>query len=115
MAGLGAGAGADAKLKSPKSFEALGVRLACGTSGVFEAIAGFGAGLGPASKKPPPLKGEEVTCGFATDERCVAALLKLAKGSDLGCCWGFVAGVEAGGLKFNPLKASSRPPKLDCC
>lgn len=107
-------AGGDAKLKSPKSFEAFGVNLAWGTCGGFDAIAGFDASFGPTSKKPPPLRGGDVTCGAATVDRLVAALLKLANGSDLGCCWGIVAGVDAGGLKFNPLKASSKPPKLDC-
>lgn len=116
MAGLAdAGAGGDAKLKSPKSLEALAVRLVWGNCRDFDAIAGFAASFGPTSKKPPPLRDGDVTCGAATDDRCVAALLKLAKGSDLGCCWGFGAGVDAGGLKFNPPKASSRPPKLDCC
>ncbi len=70
VAGLvDAGSGAGAKLKSPKSFEALGVKLACGICGTFDAIAGFEASFGPASKKPPPLRGGDVTCGDATDDR----------------------------------------------
>lgn len=70
MAGLfDAGAGGDAKLKSPKSFEALGVRLAWGTCGGLDAIAGFEASFEPASKKPPPLRDGDVTCGTATDDR----------------------------------------------
>ena len=32
-------------------------------------IAGFDASFGPASKKPPPLSGGDVTCGGATDDR----------------------------------------------
>ena len=66
---VGAGGGADAKLKSPKSFEALGARLAWGVCGTFDAIAGFEASLGPVSKKPPPLRGGDVTCGAATADR----------------------------------------------
>lgn len=70
VAGLvDARAGADAKLKSPKSFEALGVKLAWGTCGALDAIAGFEASFGLASKKPPPLKGGDVICGAATDDR----------------------------------------------
>lgn len=70
MAGLGdAGSREDAKLKSPKSFEALGVKLAWGTCGGLDAIAGFEVSFGPASKKPPPLRGGDVTCGAATDDR----------------------------------------------
>ena len=62
VAGLfDAGVGGEAKLKSPKSFEALGVKLAWGTCGGFDAIAGFEANFGPASKKPPPLRGGDVT------------------------------------------------------
>ena len=63
-----AGVGADAKLKSPKSLAALGVRFALGTCGAFDAVAGFGTGLGSASKKPPPLSGD-VIWGAATDDR----------------------------------------------
>lgn len=63
-----AGATGDAKLKSPKSFEALGVKLAWGAWGGFDAIADFEASFGPASKKPPPLRGGDVTCGAATDD-----------------------------------------------
>ena len=63
------GAGVDAKLKSPKSFEALGVKLALGNCGAFDAIAGFEAGLGFESKKPPPLRGGDVTCEAAIDDR----------------------------------------------
>ena len=66
---VGAGAGADAKLKSPKSLEALGAKLAWGVCGAFDAIAGFEASLGPASKKPPPLRGGDVICGAATADR----------------------------------------------
>lgn len=70
VAGLvDAGAGGDAKLKSPKSFEALGVKLAWGNCGGFDAFAGFEASFGPVSKKPPPLRGGDVTCGAATDDR----------------------------------------------
>lgn len=61
--------GGDAKLKSPKSFEALGVKLAWGICGGFDAIAGFDDSFGPASKKPPPLRGGDVTCGAATEDR----------------------------------------------
>ena len=69
MAGLiDAGAGEDAKLKSPKSLEALGARLAWAACGGFDAIGGFEASFGPASKKPPPLRGGDVTCGAATDD-----------------------------------------------
>lgn len=63
-----AGVEADAKLKSPKSFEVLGVKLARAAGGAFDASAGFEAGLGLASKNPPPLSGD-VTCGAATDDR----------------------------------------------
>ena len=66
---VGAGVGADAKLKSPKSLEALGAKLAWGVCGAFDAIVGFEASLGPASKKPPPLRGGEVICGAATADR----------------------------------------------
>ena len=66
---IGAGDGADAKLKSPKSLEALGAKLAWGVCGAFDAIAGFEASLGPASKKPPPLRGGDVICGAATADR----------------------------------------------
>ena len=66
---VGAGAGADAKLKSPKSLEALGAKLAWGVCGAFDAIAGFEANLGPASKKPPPLRGGDVIFGAATADR----------------------------------------------
>ena len=65
---IGAGAGADAKLKSPKSFEEFGAKFAWGVCGAFDAIAGFEASLGPASKKPPPLRGD-VICGAATADR----------------------------------------------
>ena len=69
VAGLvGAGAGEDAKLKSPKSLEPLGARLVWGACGGFDAIAGFEASFGPASKKPPPLRCGDVTCGAATDD-----------------------------------------------
>ncbi len=76
----------------------------------------FDASFGPASKKPPPLNGGEVTCGGAADDRGLTlgmGLLKPAKGSGLGCCW--VAGGDVAGLKFRPPNASSKPPKLDCC
>jgi hypothetical protein len=75
----------------------------------------FDANFGPASKKPPPLRGGgDVTCGAATEERWFAGLLKPAKGSDLVCCCGLGAGGDdTGGLKFRLLKASSRPPKLE--
>ena len=77
------------------------------------------ASFGPASKKPPPLKGGgDVTWGAATEDRWLAGLLKLAKGSDFGCCWGFGAcGGDTGGLKLRLLNASSKPPKLEvaCC
>ena len=63
-----AGAGEGAKLKSPKSFEELGAKLARGTCGGFDAMAGFEASFGPVSKKPPPLSGD-VICGAATDDR----------------------------------------------
>lgn len=70
VAGLvDAGTEGDAKLKSPKSLEALGARTAWGACGGFNAIAGFEASLGLASKKPPPLRGGDVTCGAATDDR----------------------------------------------
>lgn len=32
-------------------------------------MAGFEASFGPASKKPPPLRGGDVICGAATDDR----------------------------------------------
>ena len=66
---IGAGAGADAKLKSPKSLEALGAKLAWGVCGAFDAIAGLEASLGPASKKPPPLRGGDVIFGAAIVDR----------------------------------------------
>ena len=66
---VSAGAGGDAKLKSPKSFEALGVKLAWGICDAFDAIACFDDSFGPASKKPPPLRGGAVTCGAATEDR----------------------------------------------
>ena len=66
---VGAGFGADAKLKSPKSLAALGAKLAWGVCGAFDAIAGLEASLGPASKKPPPLRGGDVICGGATADR----------------------------------------------
>ena len=70
VAGLvDAGAEGDAKLKSPKSLETLGAKLAWGACGGLDAIAGFEASFGPVSKKPPPLRGGDVTCGAATDDR----------------------------------------------
>lgn len=70
VAGLvDAGAGEGAKLNSPKSFEALGVKLAWGSCGGFDAIAGFEASFGPVSKKLPPLRGGDVTWGGAADDR----------------------------------------------
>ena len=86
VAGLGgAEGGLDAKLKSPKSFASNGERLAWAFCGGFEAIAGLGTGLGPASKKPPPLKGD-VTLGAAIDDRWLLEEVTLANGSDLVCC-----------------------------
>ena len=61
--------GGDAKLKSPKSYEALGVKLAWDTGGGLDATVGFEISFGPASKKPPPLRGVDVTCGAAIDDR----------------------------------------------
>lgn len=79
FAGLeGADGGLDAKLKSPKSYAALVDKLACGTR---EATIGFGAGLVPVSKNPPPLCGGEVNCGVAMVDRWLTLLLKFAKGS----------------------------------
>lgn len=71
-----------AKLKSPKSFTALVDKLACGG---LEVVGGFGAGFGPVSKNPPPLSGGDVNCGAATDDLWFKEVLKLAKGSGLGC------------------------------
>ena len=69
-AGLDAEGGAlDAKLKSPKSFDEFGARLASGFCGGFEAIEGIDASFGPASKNPPPLRGGDVTCGGAAEDR----------------------------------------------
>ena len=65
----GAGAGLDAKLKSPKSFDESGSGFAWGNWGGLEAIGALDANFGPASKKPPPLKGGDVICGAATEER----------------------------------------------
>ena len=62
-------AGGDAKLKSPKSFDVLGVKLAWDICGGLDAIGGFEVSFGPASKKPPPLRGVDVTCGAAIDDR----------------------------------------------
>ena len=104
----------DAKLKSPKSLESSVNGLAWGFPGVLEARDCFGASFGPVSKKLPPLSGGEVTCGAATEDRWLTVLLKLAKGSLVVFGGGF-AGVEVAGLKFRLLKASSRPPRLDCC
>ena len=76
------------------------------------------ASFGPASKKPPPLKGGDVTWGAAVEDRWLATLMKFAKGCDLGSCWGFgPCGGDTGGLKLRLLNASSKPPKLEveCC
>lgn len=78
--------GLEAKLKSPKS--SMGILSGfdgCVTTGDgFGAAAGFAAGLGVVSKKPPPLNEGDVTCGGAAAERCLLELLKLANGSALG-------------------------------
>ena len=77
------------------------------------------ASFGPASKKPPPLKGGgDVTWSAAVEDRWFAGLLKFAKGSDLCSCWGFgLCGGDTGGLKLRLLNASSKSLKLevDCC
>ena len=64
----GAGGALAAKLKSPKSFEELGVKFACGFWTGFDPIEGIDGCFGPASKNPPPLKGD-VICGGAADDR----------------------------------------------
>ena len=78
--------------------------------------AGFDAGFGLVSKKPPPPPVDaEVKCGEAIVERWLGGLSKAAKGLGFGCCCDFGSEAEAGELKLKPLNASSRPPKLDCC
>ena len=106
----GAGAGLGAKLKSPKSLDSSGERIA-GGFGVGFVTGAFVADFGPASKKPPPPSGE-VTCGGATDERWLVLALKFANGSDLTCWTGF-EGMEDCGFIVRPPNASSKPPKLE--
>ncbi len=48
-------------MKSPKSFDAAGDKFAWGSWEGVEAMGGFEASFGPASKNPPPLSGGEVT------------------------------------------------------
>ena len=83
----------------------------------MEATAGFGVGFGPTSKKPPLPNPGEVIFGGATDDRWLAVVLKLAKGSALGCDCIMGAGIggDVGGLKFKSPNASPRPPILVCC
>ena len=101
-----------AELKSPKPLDWLNERWTLGCcGGGFAAVAGFGFGgnFGVVSKKPPPLIWG-VTCGAAGVARGLVRFVKFAKGADLGGCWGWGAGAD---VKLNPLKASSRPPKLE--
>lgn len=68
VAGLdAAGAELDAKLRSPKSFDDNGSAFVGKACGGFELVEGFGAILGPVSKKPPPLNEGKVTAGAADD------------------------------------------------
>ena len=61
VVGFGGADGSGAKLKSPKSFESRGDGFGKTGCGAFDALEGFGVGLGPGSKKPPPLSGGDVT------------------------------------------------------
>ena len=63
--------GLAAKLKSPKS--SFGMLNGFGVVGAWKeglgAVAGFDAGFGVVSKKPPPLNGVEVSFGGAIEDR----------------------------------------------